>query len=941
MLSPHRQVCARFALLLATIGAWVGGLHTRATAGPPDTERLSAAFLDATQSEIGALLEAKLIRSDNLRWLERDQFGALLEEQSFAAVFEASAFERRVQLGQLLKASLLVCLRQKGDPEMEAAQAGTRELELTVCETKGGLRLLHATAVLDEDLAKAVDVFAALVDQAVAKHAEKIDLLVAVPPFFSEDLTQEYDAHKAIYARLLEEYLMRQPGVLVVEIAEADAIARELQLSESPEHLARGLPHYVIGTYRNEGKGENRKVRVDLGFNHAGKEARHFTSGLLPAKEVAPTLRAEVAKYVGTLRDGAIVKADPVVEAAQLMERAESFKRIGDWNEWAVLVESALLLSPSDFDIRCEAVQVNLTRFEQHFDKRDADEQDARLALQFYRRAGDLYESVLQEDLSRAPEERSPYLLGHELRGPVYWHAHIKTPPHKLFAEVQNETRERLLRIVRWRAQAGRRNAAEYFSTAIQGLPYDQQYDIFTNAIVSLQDLPDARKRTIAMTRHSYYAGNMDNPEGLQFIERLIKSENAEVQAAGRYLLDEVEELRRLSNKPPAESATEPKGEPSRILVEPLELTIALEDRPALDRTGSVVYDAAGVWRSRPKGCIPAGEFGDLVWGPQLFLMKQKGELTVLWKPDQLNVWVKDVCFDGRFVWLAVEPRLSEPYLLVIDPRTRHSRRIDRSAGLPMPEGFVAPGSGVFTKSFSLAAIEPGMLCVAGTFGRTWIAIVSADPAGAANVKIIHEAREVLELMDDEAWRSSKYQFNPKWSHTFSSEVNGTVVRRVILARGGAGGGGGWLMGHPLVIDPDSGSVGVIQGRIWDVAMPAVQWHDYSESALFQVSRVQMRGIPALVRLGFPTFEPEPILRSVPEGTVAITPGRIHIVGAKWWSARFDGSKVLDKKLTLLEEELPWNDKASNRLPEIFHSVHYGLIVNGEYAARELTKQAD
>ncbi len=63
----------------------------------------------------------------------------------------------------------------------------------------------------------------------------------------SHDLGYEFEYLKTAYARLLEQWLLSQPGLLVVELAEARAISQELALADAGARIERRLPLYLSG----------------------------------------------------------------------------------------------------------------------------------------------------------------------------------------------------------------------------------------------------------------------------------------------------------------------------------------------------------------------------------------------------------------------------------------------------------------------------------------------------------------------------------------------------------------------------------------------------------------------------------------------------------------------------------------------------------------------
>jgi hypothetical protein len=141
----------------------------------------------------------------------------------------------------MLKAQLLVSLRA-GIKEVE--QDGKKQqvpyAELVVSETGQGVRLLVRTIPTSESSAKDAVILPGLVDEAMRRYGQRIDEIFAVPPFMSNNLTFENDHLKVTYALLWEQALLERSGVVVVELAEAEALARDSQLSGLP--ATRYLP---------------------------------------------------------------------------------------------------------------------------------------------------------------------------------------------------------------------------------------------------------------------------------------------------------------------------------------------------------------------------------------------------------------------------------------------------------------------------------------------------------------------------------------------------------------------------------------------------------------------------------------------------------------------------------------------------------------------------
>ncbi|MDQ3441102.1 MAG: hypothetical protein M3478_12215, partial [Planctomycetota bacterium] len=359
---PH--VCC-FVVALAT--------GTFAAAAAPATQ---AATRPATQPATIALLAERALRQahpalctaieqglgarPDTRLLDREHVDRVLDEQPLAAVLSPAGGEQRVKLGQLLRADLLVALRGGGggsggvvgrDGEKSAS------LSLVVCETGRGLRLITLAFPATGDLAKdAADVLA-LVASALAKHGEGVAHVCAVPPLVSQDLVHTYRPLQRAYATVIEQALLARPGVVVVELEEAHSIAREIELAGGPG-VARPLPLYFLGEFRNTGDGDARRVRVQLIARRGETEVSRIEKQDSPPGDVATILRDAAVRALGNPADGAVEPADPLVESKQLAERAKLHQRLGNHTEALDLIEASLLLEPKQPRLHYDAVNI-------------------------------------------------------------------------------------------------------------------------------------------------------------------------------------------------------------------------------------------------------------------------------------------------------------------------------------------------------------------------------------------------------------------------------------------------------------------------------------------------------------------------------------------------------------------------------------------------------
>ncbi|MCX5684628.1 MAG: hypothetical protein NT049_13205, partial [Planctomycetota bacterium] len=285
-------------------------------------------------SPLVALLEVHLAQSGHVALVERNQVDQVTREQQLQLMFAPEAVGKRAALGRLLKADVLVLLRANDKPQPH--------VRVVICETRQGLRLCARPAPLSGDPKADCAAVASLVDYAIALHAQGIRDVVAVPPFVNHSLTYEAEHLKSVYAKLAEDLAILRPGVLAVELAEANAISREIALSASAS-AQRPLPLYVMGEYRQEGADTQARQTISLTLMRGQKQLDAAKAENLPSREATAFVRQAVS---GMLEKslGKAAPPDPATESRQLVERGQAFLRTGDWPEAAALLEAGLLL---------------------------------------------------------------------------------------------------------------------------------------------------------------------------------------------------------------------------------------------------------------------------------------------------------------------------------------------------------------------------------------------------------------------------------------------------------------------------------------------------------------------------------------------------------------------------------------------------------------------
>jgi hypothetical protein len=243
----------------------------------------TCALLDPERVPRAALLEAKLLADPSAAWVERTAIEKVLKEQAVQALFGPQGGADRVRLGKLLRADLLVLVR----PVQEAKEA----LEVVVSDTARGLRLAVRAVPVTENAGADVAALQQVVAAGLKKFRENVREVVAVPPFASTNLSYEYDYLKGAYAKLVEQTALSGPGVVVVELEEAEAIARELKLADPGATVKRSPPLYLLGQFRHQGRGTDLRVTLQFRATRGGQPVGTPVEQTVAPKEAPAVLR--------------------------------------------------------------------------------------------------------------------------------------------------------------------------------------------------------------------------------------------------------------------------------------------------------------------------------------------------------------------------------------------------------------------------------------------------------------------------------------------------------------------------------------------------------------------------------------------------------------------------------------------------------------------------
>lgn len=891
----HRHLIAWLGIAAALVGVPAGAGEADES---PTVAVVAGRALDLHKAPVVSLLEAGLSRKDGIRLLERMDVEKILEEQRLELALSPEGGRERVALGRLLKADVLVLL--------SARKEGARHIEIVVCETARGLRLLVRKARWVDDPKAGAAAIEGLLDAALGKYRESVAEIVAVPPFLSRDLGHEHDYLQGALARLIEQALLRRRGVLVVELAEARAISRELALAGDTFEVRRRLPLYFVGEYRSAGTGDARRISAALGLRR-GKEEIASTDriGMLPG-EVGPFLLSATADLLARVAKGTGRPPAPRTEARQLTERADEFARLGFWKEAADLFEASILLDQDALESRNRLLAVLRKLAEDHFDPYadpDGFAKKGRLILDCYRQglphARFLLDSVTKGD-DRTVDGMGRFLGCCSM---VRYHRNCGAELAAISRKLEMERREILLGFLESRSGPGRLTYAMANAIEMQeSLRFRQKEETLEEnlrarlrAIRAIRDLPNCHQLIRRWARNNIDLGPRRSLEYREFIDQVAAIDRSSGQILLRYYQGDAATQTPRTSRPARPD--KPAGKPTPEAVA-RRLRLSWEDARGKHLS------------SGPKlqGWLPCGKGLDVAWGPRaIFLMKKRGTLRRVYQSSERYFNFSGVCYDGRYIWVPVRRR-REPLVLTIDPESGRVHRFTSEDGLP------GTSFGV-----TAAPLGPGQVCVAGSFGkenvtancdRSWCAVLELDGAGGKSVRIIHEARIQPKGGSPEEYKNAGVAFRPGLMVALRSRDG--ADRRVLLTRSA------YVMSaghHPLLLNPDGPPATVVEDSVAFYRHCGIA-HD---GAMYWTNTLPNQPEINLLRFGFPELRVTVAAKGLPgRGQVVFQGRRVHIFGKHWWTAEGPGGPFRK-----VDADIP--KESPIRL--IWTSSHYGLLI--------------
>lgn len=309
-------------------------------------EPLRVAVISSDASPWSDLLMTHLSESPSVALLERSNLGKALDEIDIKELL--SDPKKRSRFGEIAGADFLVLMSVV---EMRA--------RLIVCDTKLGVTLQDQSIVIvDHPKKDDLEILANITLQTIGAFSGGIKQVVAVPDFVCRDLTFDYTYLQSDYAELLRSAYRQIPGLAIVAIAEAKAIATERDLTAITQK-DRFVSVFIEGEYRTKRDLKTGEVSVEI-ILRASDSAKVLLEKKLPSVSTSQAglqIMSVFTKDLSKLGQSGKTEIDETTQHRILLKRADEFATIGEFVRSTELREAALLLKPDDDEQRIKLVR--------------------------------------------------------------------------------------------------------------------------------------------------------------------------------------------------------------------------------------------------------------------------------------------------------------------------------------------------------------------------------------------------------------------------------------------------------------------------------------------------------------------------------------------------------------------------------------------------------
>ena len=306
----------------------------------PTVAILPVATDDVTRAAAD-LLQQKLVGDGVVKVVERAELEKVLKEQTLQAAFGSGAVSERIKLGGLLRADVLVFLERPDGGGRQARADGS----LCRRDPDGPARRPRDHRLGTKKPGQGDPTSGIRSGEGCRPPASGLQHDCCRAAFECRDISVDYLYLRKPYARLAERFLLARPGVLVVDIEDADALARESFLSSSPAQIERPRPYYLRGSYRNDGLGLDRSISVELTLEQGRSSVGTERMDGLKEQALAEAFDGALSKLVGKLAPSlARTRLAGQQEARLLTEQGKAIWNTGSVLEAIPFFETASLL---------------------------------------------------------------------------------------------------------------------------------------------------------------------------------------------------------------------------------------------------------------------------------------------------------------------------------------------------------------------------------------------------------------------------------------------------------------------------------------------------------------------------------------------------------------------------------------------------------------------
>lgn len=303
------------------------------------------------ESGVSDLLTAQLL-AEKVELVEREQLVAVTREIELSKLLGADGTAQRLKVGQLTKADVLVLLSVVENDKKKFVK-----LVISECRYGSRLRLEHFLLGPDQP-DKLADAIASAAIETRAKFVRGVEQIVVVSPFLSKNLTHEFDHLQFGFAALLGQRLSEQPGVAVLEIEEARALAEELARAGSPPNR-RLVSQVIDGEFEvgEPGKTEpSGAVRFVVRIRDGSDQERTVQHAAATLAKASAWLTESLPDELNAMPDrparGNAKSIGRTEQRAALIRRADQFTAMSAFSQAAALREAAALLDSNDWEQR-------------------------------------------------------------------------------------------------------------------------------------------------------------------------------------------------------------------------------------------------------------------------------------------------------------------------------------------------------------------------------------------------------------------------------------------------------------------------------------------------------------------------------------------------------------------------------------------------------------